>query len=62
LSFRGDVKSRVDTDSPDSAIFMSDHALNRSARMYMRYVTTGQSGSSEKKGRKIGAWWYTPPS
>lgn len=65
LSLRGDVYSFEDTASPDSAIFMRALALNRSMMIYNAYVNVGyesESGSSEKSGRRRGAWWYTPPS
>jgi hypothetical protein len=41
LPFLGDVKSLEDPASPDSAIFMSAFALNRSTNMYNKYVKIG---------------------
>jgi hypothetical protein len=41
LSFRGEVYSFVETDSPDSAIFIKATALSRSTNMYIIFVNIG---------------------
>ncbi len=59
LSFRGDVYSFDDPASPESAICMRALALNRSTRIYKRYVKAGyvaELGRSENRGRSNGAW------
>jgi hypothetical protein len=64
-SFRDDVNRRVTTFCPLSAICAIAMALRRSTTVYSRFVARGcraEFGSSEKSGRKRGAWWYTPPS
>lgn len=60
LSLRGELKSRVDPASPDSAMVIRALALSRSTAMYKRYVKNGidaKLGRREKSGRSNGAWW-----
>jgi hypothetical protein len=63
--FRGDVNNRVEYASPESAIWLRAYAPRRSNAVKTMFVANGnfcESGSSEKRGRSIGAWWKTPPS
>lgn len=65
LSFRGEVNSFEDPDSPDSAIRINALALKRSIAMYSRFVKKGyrdESGNKVNRGSSNGAWWKTPPS
>lgn len=60
LALRGDVNSLDCPPSPESAIFESASALNKSTSMYRTDVKIGQaftSGSSVNSGRSSGAWW-----
>lgn len=58
LSFRGELNSRAEPASPDSAIVMRALALNRSTAIYNRYVNNGieaKLGRREKRGKSSGA-------
>lgn len=64
-SFLEDENKRVTDAKPLSATCANALALHRSTTMNSRFVASGAYdgfGSSEKRGSRRGAWWYTPPS